>query len=325
MLEIFLEDIFTKKDVCECSDLVIFLLPSDNYKQAEAVRNRIVKLKPPEHIKKKDEERKREKKKKRAPTTRKLTLSSFFNSKQSKQEERSLPLTSSSSAVDALVSPRAMPALTISAPPNTSFSEYAVNRHGEPEMTSRAEEILKLRASVLPSRSEKAPEPIPIPLNCDENIDRIRSSPATKKIIRRTGANIGAAVPKPPTPKVLKRELKSKSDMSSLSVLMDRAKQRKGSHVELPAPITHVPPARLSSRPRFNTLDSSVQIPFIPPIECPDEIPLAKFDTKSIALAPIPPPLTVEEPSVPPLASMAPATTNSLGQPLPKPPPRVKQ
>jgi hypothetical protein len=61
MLEAFLEDILAKSDVCDCSELVIFLSPSDNYKQAEHVKNRVTKLVPPSQAKVLLKEKKRSK------------------------------------------------------------------------------------------------------------------------------------------------------------------------------------------------------------------------------------------------------------------------
>lgn len=58
MLEAFLEDILTKPDVRESSEMVIFLSASDNYNTPTSTK-KVTKLKQPQHLRKAEEERSR--------------------------------------------------------------------------------------------------------------------------------------------------------------------------------------------------------------------------------------------------------------------------
>src|SRR3990167_7277937 len=65
MLETFLEDVLAKPEVCQSSEFVIFLLPSDNYKEAAAVKGKVTKLQIPEHLKQQEKQKKVEEKQKK--------------------------------------------------------------------------------------------------------------------------------------------------------------------------------------------------------------------------------------------------------------------
>ena len=69
MLEIFLEDLLMKKNICNNSDFVIFLQPSDNYRTDEpktlSTNKRATKLIQPEHLKQLEEMKKAEEKRKK--------------------------------------------------------------------------------------------------------------------------------------------------------------------------------------------------------------------------------------------------------------------
>lgn len=75
MLETFLEDILIKPDICHSSEFVIFLQPSDNYKEAATSKGKVTKLQQPEHLKKREQERKLKKKAEKT-TKRRNTLTS---------------------------------------------------------------------------------------------------------------------------------------------------------------------------------------------------------------------------------------------------------
>ena len=155
MLETFLEDVLAKPEVCQSSEFVIFLLPSDNYKEAAAVKGKVTKLQIPEHLKQQEKQKKVEEKQ-----TKKKKKSIFGTLKGKKKATSAQDLTdlgstrklSRSVTTDSLASyyddNNAKSLNTISLPPKPA-SEQQVNESSKPVKALSSTQSLDKRGSII--------------------------------------------------------------------------------------------------------------------------------------------------------------------------------
>lgn len=90
VLETFLEDALMKPDVCNSSELVIFLMPSDNYTDAQTLstKTKATKLKQPQHLKQQAKLKKLQEKEKKKSVMKKRGSIFFGGSKEKKKKEK---------------------------------------------------------------------------------------------------------------------------------------------------------------------------------------------------------------------------------------------